>query len=43
MLARIPLGRMADRQDLKRALWGVLMADYANGANFVYDGGYTCL
>ncbi len=43
MLDRIPLGRMADKQDLKRALWGILMADYANGANFVHDGGYTCL
>ena len=43
MLDRIPLGRMADKQDLKRALWGIMMADYANGANFVHDGGYTCL
>ena len=43
MYARIPLGRMAYKQDLKQALWGILMADYANGANFVHDGGYTCL
>ncbi len=43
MYARIPLERMANKQDLKRALWGILMADYANGANFVHDGGYTCL
>ncbi len=43
MHSRIPLERMADKQDLKRALWGILMADYANGANFVHDGGYTCL
>ena len=43
MHARIPLGHMAYKQDLKRALWGVLMADYANGANFLHDGGYTCL
>ena len=43
MESAIPSGRMADKEDLKKALWGVLASDYANGANFLHDGGYTCL
>ncbi len=43
MEGSIPSGRMANREDLKKALWGVLSSDYANGANFLHDGGYTCL
>ena len=43
MKGNIPAGRMANREDLKKALWGILASDYANGANFLHDGGYTCL
>ena len=43
MTSAIPSGRMANKEDLKKALWGILASDYANGANFLHDGGYTCL
>ncbi len=43
MTSAIPTGRMANKEDLKKALWGILASDYANGANFLHDGGYTCL
>ena len=43
MTSAIPMGRMANKEDLKKALWGILASDYANGVNFLHDGGYTCL
>ena len=43
MTSAIPSGRMANKEDLKKALWGILASDYANGVNFLHDGGYTCL
>ncbi len=43
MTSAIPTGRMANKEDLKKALWGILASDYANGANFLHDGGYTVL
>ncbi len=43
MKGNIPAGRMANKEDLKKALWGILASDYANGANFLHDGGYTVL
>ncbi len=43
MTSAIPTGRMANKEDLKKALWGILASDYANGVNFLLDGGYTCL
>ena len=43
MTSAIPSGRMANKEDLKKALWGILASDYANGANFLHDGGYTAL
>ncbi len=43
MTSAIPSDRMANKEDLKKALWGILASDFANGANFLHDGGYTCL
>ncbi len=43
MESAIPSGRMANKEDLKKALWGILASDFANGANFLHDGGYTIL
>ena len=40
-LKNVPMGRMANKEDMKNALRGAIMATWANGVSFLHDGGYV--
>lgn len=40
-LSKLPIGRPIYKDDLQRALMGVLIQTYINGQQILFDGGYT--